>query len=171
MSTQYKRHFIKSKKVKLLVRVISEKLKINHRTIFDGKDSMEIVSTNFGEIYLIKGSPLIVKTKEKLFPTLISVKVLSLLPRVTVDMGAVPKVCNGANIMAPGIIRYDGEFMKGDLVLISDEKHGKTVAVGQAMYNMSEAKGIEEGVIVQNLHYVGDKIWTFIKKMEKRQKQ
>lgn len=169
MSTQYKRHFIKSKKAKLVVRTISEKLKVNHRTIFDDKDNMEIVSTHFGEIYLINGSPLIVKTKEKLFPTLISTKVLSLLPRVTVDMGAIPKVCNGANIMAPGILRYDGEFMKDDLVSISDEKHGKIVAVGQVMYKVSEAKGIKEGVIVQNLHYVGDKIWTFIKKMEKRQ--
>ena len=46
-------------------------------------------------------------------------------------MGAIPYVCKGATVMAPGIVRVEGEFGKGDLVLIVDMKHGKALALGR----------------------------------------
>jgi PUA domain protein len=78
-------------------------------------------------------------------------------------MGAVPYVCNGADIMAPGIVRVEGEFSKGDIVLVVDEKHGKPLALGEILYDAAEARNIKQGVIVKNVHYVSDKIWNFAK--------
>ena len=60
-------------------------------------------------------------------------------------MGAVPFVCKGANVMAPGIRKVEGEFAKGDLVIIVDEKHGKALALGESMLDASNLKGNKEG--------------------------
>jgi PUA domain protein len=65
--------------------------------------------------------------------------------------------------MAPGIVRYEGEFIKGDIVLVLDEKHGKPLALGEILYGSEEAKSIRQGVVVKNIHYVSDKIWNFAK--------
>jgi PUA domain protein len=78
-------------------------------------------------------------------------------------MGAIPYVCNGADVMAPGIVRFEGEFGKGDLVLVVDEKHGKPLALGEILYDSENAKSIKQGVVIRNIHFVSDKIWNFAK--------
>jgi PUA domain protein len=100
---------------------------------------------------------------EKLLPTLLFQNFASQAPKVVVDMGAVPYVCNGADIMAPGIVRVEGEFGKGDLVLIVDEKHGKPLAIGESLHNAESARNTKQGAVVKNLHFVSDKIWNFVK--------
>jgi PUA domain protein len=80
------------------------------------------------------------------------------LPKVVVDMGAVRFVCNGADIMAPGIIEMD-ELRKGDLVVIRDVTHGKALAIGIANSSSSDIRSTRKGKVVKNIHYVGDKIW------------
>jgi predicted RNA-binding protein (TIGR00451 family) len=59
------------------------------------------------------------------------------LPRVVVDMGAIPYVCNGADVMAPGITGMDS-FEVGDLVVVRDATHGKALAIGRAMKSSSD---------------------------------
>ena len=78
-------------------------------------------------------------------------------------MGAVPHVCNGADVMAPGIVRVEGEFDKGDLVLVMDEKHGKPLALGESLYDAETVRNTKQGVVVENVHFVSDKIWNFAK--------
>jgi PUA domain protein len=78
-------------------------------------------------------------------------------------MGAVPYVCKGANIMAPGIRGFRGEFRKGDLVIVTDEKHGKPIALGEILYDTEQVKSIRQGIVIKNIHYVGDKTWNQIK--------
>jgi PUA domain protein len=80
-------------------------------------------------------------------------------------MGAVPYVCKGANIMAPGIKRIEGEFSKNNIVSVVDEKHGKPIAVGEILYNAEEAKNVKQGIVVKNLYYVGDKTWNLLKEL------
>ncbi|MGC9346465.1 MAG: DUF1947 domain-containing protein, partial [Candidatus Bathyarchaeales archaeon] len=135
MPEKYRRHFLKTKEAKSLLRKVSEKLKVDLERIFDVKVHVELVETDFAEIFLINGRPLLVKVEEKIVPTLIFNELLASTPKVVVDMGAVPHVCNGANIMAPGIIRFIGEFRKGDLVSVVDEKHGKPIAIGEVVYD------------------------------------
>lgn len=143
----------------------SEKLRVDFNQIFKSKVDMELVETDFAEIFLINSMPLLVRIKEKILPTLAFNEIFALTPKVVVDMGAVPHVCNGANVMAPGIVRFEGEFKKGDFVSVADEKHGKTIAIGEAVYDVDGAKKVGEGVVIKNVHFVGDKLWNFIKKL------
>jgi PUA domain protein len=78
-------------------------------------------------------------------------------------MGAIPYVCKGATVMAPGIVRYEGDFAVGDLVLVVDMKHGKALAVGEVLMDSATARATKKGPVVKTLHYVSDKIWDYIK--------
>jgi PUA domain protein len=166
MPEKFTRHFLKSKETETVLNKASEKLKVDLKQFLSNKTNVELVQTEFAEIYLINGKPSLVKAQENIFPTLIFNEYSALLPKVVINMGAVPHLCNGANIMAPGIIRYEGEFKGDDFVLVVDEKHGKPIAIGKIVYDSEAAKNVTHGVVVNNIHHVGDRIWNFIKKFE-----
>jgi PUA-domain protein len=163
MSTKHRRYALKSKQAKQLLNEISERLKINVEALFGSKANVEIVEADVGKMYLVNGKPLFFKVEEKVLPTLLFQDFASRSPKIVVDMGAVPYVCNGADIMAPGIVRVEGEFGKGDLVLVVDEKHGKQLAVGESLYDAESTRNTKQGAVVKNLHFVSDKIWNFPK--------
>jgi PUA-domain protein len=166
MPEKFRRHFLRNREAKSLLNKASEKLKVDLEEIFEAKVSVELVETEFAEILLINGRPLLVKAGENVFPTLVFNEFFVSAPKIVVDMGAVPHVCNGADIMAPGIRRFEGEFRKGDFVLVVDEKHGKPIAVGEVVYDACDAEKVSQGIVVRNVHFVGDKIWNFVKKFE-----
>jgi PUA domain protein len=166
MPEKFRRYFLKTKDAEALLDKASEKLKVNLQQIFKAKVNLELIHTEFAEIYLINGKPSLVKTEEEVFPTLVFNEFLASSPKVVINMGAVPHVCNGANVMAPGIVRFEGEFQKGDFVLVMDEKYGKPIAVGEIVYDAEAAKKVSHGIVVKNVHFVGDKIWNFIKQFE-----
>lgn len=78
---------------------------------------------------------------------------------VTVDMGAVKFVCNGADIMSPGIIDADRTIKAGDLVWVRDEKNRQPLAIGEALITGEEMAVAESGKAVRSIHHVGDAIW------------
>ncbi len=78
---------------------------------------------------------------------------------VTVDMGAVPHVVNGADVMVPGIVEVWEGIRKGDVVWVRDEKYHKPLCVGISLMDAEEILKSERGKAVKNVHYVGDKIW------------
>jgi PUA domain protein len=166
MSERFRRYFIKAKNAQILLREASQTLKIELEEIFKSKPDIEVAETDFANIYLINGKPLLAKVEGKILPTLLFNELSNLLSKVVVNMGAVPRVCNGADVMAPGIVRFEGKFQKGDFVLVVDEKHGKPIAVGKIIYDSDEAEKIKRGPVVKNFHFVGDKIWNFIKRFE-----
>ncbi|MEM3553457.1 MAG: DUF1947 domain-containing protein [Candidatus Bathyarchaeia archaeon] len=165
MSKRFKRHFLKDKEARNLLEKASKRLKIALKKCFASTPKVEVVEADFGEIYLINGEPALFKSGENVYPTLLFKEVFGFLPRVVVDMGAVPHICNGADVMAPGILRFEREFLRGDVALVVDEKHGKPIAVGEILYNSGEAAGVKHGVVVKNVHYVGDKVWKTIKEL------
>ena len=78
---------------------------------------------------------------------------------VTVDMGAVKFVANGADIMAPGIVEADPAVKEGDWVWIRDERNKQPLAVGRALVpGPSMVRG--KGKAVKSIHHLGDKLWT-----------
>jgi len=119
----------------------------------------------------LNGRPVLTKVGDKTVPTLVFDEFVAAAPKVVVDMGAVPHVCNGANVMAPGIVRYEGEFGRGDFVVIVDMKYAKPLAVGEALCDINEARGVKQGVVVNNVHFVGDRLWSFIKQMQKESRE
>ena len=165
MSEKFRRHFLKAKEAKTLLDKASQKLKIDLEQILKAKANVELVETDFAKIFLINGKPVLVKAGEEVFPTLVFNEFFALAPKVVIDMGAVPHVCSGANVMAPGIVRFEGEFKSGDFVLVVDEKHGKPIAIGEIIYDVDAAQMVSQGVVVKNIHFVSDKIWDYIKKL------
>ena len=79
---------------------------------------------------------------------------------ITVDMGAVKFVVNGADVMAPGIVEADEGIKEGDIVWVRDEKYKKPISVGIALMAGSEMSKKKQGKAVKNIHFVGDEIWN-----------
>lgn len=86
---------------------------------------------------------------------------------VTVDMGAVRFVTNGADVMGPGIVDADPEIKAGDLVWVREERHKKPLAVGQALADGPILKTKPKGKQIKSLHFVGDRIWVWGQEEEK----
>ena len=158
-----RRQFLREKEAKRLLLEFSRKIGCATEKTFEPKPSIEVVETQGAEFFFVDGKPLMARLNGILFPTLIFSKVLSFLPQIVVDMGAVSHVCNGADIMAPGVCKITGDFRENDFLLIIEERYGKPLAVGIALFDSRSMRKVEHGKIVKNIHYIGDKIWSFIK--------
>lgn len=158
---------MKEKEAKKLLSDFFQKAKINSQDSANLKPPIELAKANGDEIFLISGKPIFAKSNNNLFPTLVSERLLSSMPKITVDLGAVPHVCNGADIMVPGIVHFEGNFNKGDIVVIADERHRKPLAITIALYNAKQAKMLKQGKILKNIHHVGDRLWNTIKQITK----
>ena len=112
-----------------------------------------------GVVYFVDDAPSIIRTKRGLLPSLKFDKMINSLPRIIVDMGAVARVANGADIMRPGVKGMQGDFAKGKLVVIVDENYGKPIALGFTEVNSEEMRAMSKGKVIENVHYVGDELW------------
>lgn len=162
MPTKNRRYNLKSREAKQVLSEISSRLKVD----LNLKANVEIVESEAAAIYLLNGTPYFFKTETgEALPILTNREFTDKAAKIVVDMGAVPYVCKGADVMSPGIVRYEGEFAKGDLVLVVDVKFGKPLALGESLYSSVEASAIKKGPIVKTKHYVGDRIWNETKKL------
>ena len=110
-----------------------------------GKATVEVVESDVGEVYLIGEKPLLFKAADKVLPTLHFTEFTAKASKIVVDMGAVPYVCKGATVMAPGIVRIEGNFGKGDLVVVLDMKYGKALGLGESLMDAETARANQEG--------------------------
>jgi PUA-domain protein len=131
------------------------------------KVGVERVETERATIYLVDGEPILAKVNNRLIPTLRFSQALSSLPSVIVNMGAVPSICNGADVMAPGVVATDGDFQEGMLVAVRDERHKKLLALGIALRNKAQITSNDRGKVVMNIHYVGDWLWKWMKDLDR----
>ena len=100
----------------------------------------------------------ILNIDDEYIPFLSQTEMLKKFPYVMVDMGAVKFMCNGANVMRPGIKKYS-DFEKDNLVCIIEESQNKFLAVGKALVSSQDVENMEKGEIVKNIHYISDKYW------------
>ena len=96
-----------------------------------------------------------VKIGESILPFLDDIEVLEKCPYVKVDMGAIKFVCNGANVMRPGITKFS-DFESGELVCVIEESQNKFLAVGKAEMSSNDAKAASNGEVIKNMHYISD---------------
>lgn len=80
---------------------------------------------------------------------------------VTVDMGAVRFVTNGADVMGPGITGADPAIRPDALVWVREERHGKPLGCGVALAEGAALAAKPKGKQVRNLTWVGDRVWTY----------
>jgi PUA domain protein len=157
-----RKHYFKDKEARALLKDFSVKYGIDDK-YFGSKPKVELAEVDAVKLIFVDGKPLMLQLMEKLFPTLIFLEALKRLPHITVDVGAIPHICNGADVMAPGIRKIEGAFQSGDTVVIIDEKYGKPIALGLTMVSSETMKNMKKGKVVENVHFVGDKVWRFIK--------
>jgi len=166
VSRKGRRYTLKSRETKTLLVDVSQRLRIAFDELIDSKSNIEAIETGNAELLLVNRKPLLFRTGGLAYPTLIFEEALSKLSKAVVDMGAVRFVCNGAAIMAPGIVRFEGEFSEGDVVVVVDVKYRKPLALGEVQFDSQLIRKVEKGVVIKNLHYVSDDIWTAIKSLD-----
>ena len=88
-----------------------------------------------------------------------SADAVGLFPSVTIDEGALKYIVKGADVMRPGITKYDDWGEAGKLVVVREEKKGRAAAVGRAAVASSEMAGLKKGNCVKSVHHAGDKFW------------
>lgn len=159
------RIILKDRDAKPLIEELNKIVGLGHLT---HKSRVETEAVKNSEVIFVDGRPIAFKREGVLIPVLTNSAALEKMPRITVDMGAVPHVVGGADIMAPGIRRVEGVFADNALAVIVDEKHGKFLAIGKSLFDSEKLSATKKGKAIINLHYVGDQIWEIIKTLAPR---
>ncbi len=108
---------------------------------------------------------LLCEKNEVIFPTVheeYNAEILRDLPTIIVDMGAVPHIVNGADVMRPGVREFRGKFKQGEILVVRDERNLKSLAITIALKDLDECISLKKGKIAENLHHANDKIWKFV---------
>lgn len=152
-----KRHRLRQKETQKL----SERLyKVFGADTFSLNDTVDSAETKNYDIIYVNNEVLAMIIDDEPFLTLKGI--LKYHPRnrwVTVDMGAVKFVYNGADVMAPGIVNADLTIEQADLVWVRDERNLQPLAIGKALMSGIEMTESNKGKAIETLHYVGDRLW------------
>lgn len=152
-----RRHRLKKKEIRKLSDEISESI---GAPVFSEEDTIDRGSAPEFDVIFVNGRILAFVYEENAFPTVRGLLEYGASKRyVTVDMGAVGFVCNGADVMGPGVVDADISLNEGDLVWIRDENNRKPLAVGKALVPGTKMLEKEKGKVIASLLYVGDKLW------------
>ncbi len=135
--------------------------------LFDVKDNVEEVKVRIDDkkeyvVYFVNGRPKFWLKGDKYLPVLCGQELEG--PAVVVDQGAVPYITKGADVMRPGIVKFEGDFKKGDIVLVKAVTLKFPIAVGIALYDRDEMEKMERGKVVKNLHHLGDDLFKLCRK-------
>lgn len=129
----------------------------------DAKSHLEGGVLNDGSrVLLFNGEIVFFQHEGRMFPALRAIlNSLIDVPRVTVDMGAVKFVVNGADIMRPGITHVDDRVKKNGIVVVVDENHGKPLAVGVSKLSAESLRTATSGKVIKSIHHINDDLWVF----------
>jgi PUA-domain protein len=156
-----KRHLLKKREQKAEL----EKLETDFGSTIglDTKAQLESGILDDGSrILLLDGDILFFESEGRFVPTLRALLGgIIHIPQISVDMGAVKFVVNGADIMRPGITHIDDEVRENGIVAIVDERHGKPLAVGISMLSASALRAATSGKVVKSVHHINDELWDF----------
>ena len=122
------------------------------------KNQVELLEDQF-KVIIINKIPAFFHYQNQWVPTLKYLQDHPLLKKITVDMGAVKFVVNGADVMRPGIVEIEAGIVKDDYIVIVDENNHKPLAIGIALLNSDDMNNIKTGKVIKNIHYVGDELW------------
>ncbi len=113
-------------------------------------------------ILLLEGEIIFFEHEGRMFPALRALlDGLIDVPKITVDMGAVRFVVNGADIMRPGITEIDDRVKENGIVVIVDENHGKALAVGVSKMSAETLRAASGGKVIKSIHHINDDLWVF----------
>src|SRR5512135_135726 len=116
-----RRHFLKAEAARKVLAALS-----SYDTEHTLRGTLEVVEAARFSLIALNGTPIALYIDGKPFFTVRGA--LELKPRkhlVTVDMGAVKFIRNGADVMSPGIVAADEHIEPSDPVVIVEERHQK----------------------------------------------
>ena len=126
---------------------------------FNKNDILEIVEEKH-KILFINKQPSFFRYQNHWIPTLKYLQANpAILKSITIDMGAVKFIVNGADLMRPGILALDPAIQKDEPITIIDQNNKKPIAVGITLYDSAGILMLISGKVVKNIHYVGDDLW------------
>ena len=160
-----KRRVLKSSETKQLLQEFKEKFP-RFTTDPQSRQVVEEIVVENGKLFLVDNKPFAISVGGGLFPSLLNEELLKTLPSIIVDMGAIPHICNGADIMRPGIKEIHGEFAEGAVLLIKDVRFGKPIGICVAETSSESMHEMAKGKAARNVHYVGDTFWQAWKKSD-----
>jgi PUA-domain protein len=112
-------------------------------------------------LYLVDKKPLLMRREGWAFPTVRGAIERPFPERtITVDMGAVPFVAKGADVMRPGIVSVTDDVKKGSPAIVVDERHRKALAVVVALLDGPALRAETKGKVAKTVHHVGDLLWA-----------
>ncbi|KXH76646.1 MAG: hypothetical protein AM326_06910 [Candidatus Thorarchaeota archaeon SMTZ-45] len=157
-----KRHLLKKREQRDELAKIEKELGSSIKGL-DAKSQLEAGILDDGSrILLLKGEIIFFQHEGRMFPALRALlNGLVDVPRVTVDMGAVKFVVNGADIMRPGITEVDARVKENGIVMIVDENHGKPLAVGISKMSAEDLRAATSGKVIKSIHHINDDLWVF----------
>lgn len=152
-----KRYHLKKKKLKEVKTELGK-----YASIIPDKSTVELVEADPYPIILVDSKPFIILIDKKPFPTLKAILSIDIDSTylVTVDMGAVKFMANGADVMSPGIVTADNDIVEGDIVTIVDENNRQPLAIAIAEIKGPEMVEINKGKACKTIHFIGDEIWN-----------
>jgi len=158
-----KRHLLKKREQKVEL----ERLETDLGSLIglDAKTQLESgVLDDGSRILLLNGDIIFFESEGRFIPTLRALLGgIIHIPQVSVDMGAVKFVVNGADIMRPGITHVDDDVKENGIVAIVDERHGKPLAVGISKLSAIDIRAATSGKVVRSVHHINDELWDFSK--------
>lgn len=153
-----KKRSLNKKEIKELIPLISYPVSISP------KQKVEVMwLTDKYPVMYVDDVPLLFEFEGKWLPLLKLVIEKNPYKKITVDMGAIKFVAAGADIMRPGVVSIEDGISAGDVVSIVDQKFGKVLAIGIALFNSEEMRAATGGKVVKNAHAAGDKLWELLK--------
>lgn len=148
---------MRGKDIKALSSELGEILGVS---VFSEDDPVDMAESTEFDLLFVDGDILGLVIEGRPFLTVRGVMRYKPVKRyVTVDMGAVPFITNGADCMGPGIVEADLSIAAGDLVWIRDTKNGVPLAIGISERSGEEMVQKMPGKAIRNIHNVGDKLW------------
>ncbi len=152
-----KRHRLRQKEIKALSLRIDSDLGTKS---FSEEDVVDMAEAPEYHVIFVDGKILAFTPFETPFLTVRGLLRYGAAKRfITVDMGAVKFVYNGADVMGPGIVGFDQGIHEGELVWVRDVKNMRPLAVGRALMSAEALARKERGKAVESIHHVGDKLW------------
>jgi PUA domain protein len=152
-----KRKRLRNKEAKALADQISEAVGV---PVFSGDEPIDRAESPDFDLIYVGNDILGMIVDEKPFLTLRGVLRYEPVKRfVTIDMGAVPYIANGADCMGPGIVEADTSIAEGDFVWIRDVNNKRPLAVGISLRSGEDLTKKLPGKAIKTLNTVGDKLW------------
>ena len=157
-----KRHLLKKREQRDEIAKIEQEIGASIKGI-DVKAHLEGgVLDDGSRVLLLDGEIVFFQHEGRMFPALRALlNGLIDVPRITVDMGAVKFVVNGADIMRPGITQVDARVKENGIVVVVDENHGKALAVGISKMSAEALRAATGGKVIKSIHHINDDLWIF----------